>query len=54
MISMALGPGPHLDMDPMALGPGPHLDMKLKMALGPGPHLDMNRRRSLLVSALRG
>ena len=42
-ISMASGPGPHLDMEQlMALGPGPHLDMELMMALGPGPHLDMD------------
>ena len=57
-ISMASGPGPHLDMEQlMALGPGPHLDMELMMALGPGPHLAMNRRRSRassLVSATPG
>ena len=39
-ISMASGPGPHLDLEQlMALGPGPHLDLEHPMALGPGPHL---------------
>ena len=38
----------------MASGPGPHLDMEQLMALGPGPHLENMKMHKCLVTHSHG